>query len=70
MVLNALYVYLLLYLPSLPTDVASTVYAVGAKDDLSWTSLLQIYKTSLSEDSKSKILYALTRSGDAGKLNR
>lgn len=54
---------------SLPTDVASTVYAVGAKEDLGWTSLLQIYKTSLSEDSKSKMLYALTRTGDANKLS-
>ncbi|XP_075871276.1 endoplasmic reticulum aminopeptidase 2 [Nelusetta ayraudi] len=55
---------------NLPTDVASTIYSVGAKDDLGWTSLLQIYKTSLSEDSKSRILFALTRTGDTNKLNR
>lgn len=55
---------------NLPTDVASTIYSVGAKNDLGWTSLLQIYKTSLSEDSKSKILSALTRTGDTNKLNR
>lgn len=70
MILNPPCACLFLCFHSLPTDVASTIYAVGAKDDLGWTSLLQIYKVSLSEDSKSKILFALTCTGDANKLNR
>uniref|UniRef100_A0A8C5DEA1 Aminopeptidase n=1 Tax=Gouania willdenowi TaxID=441366 RepID=A0A8C5DEA1_GOUWI len=41
---------------SLPTDVAETVYSVGAQDDRGWDSLLHAYKTSISEAQKSKFL--------------
>lgn len=53
---------------SLPTDVAETVYSVGAQDDHGWPSLLHTYKISLSEAQKHKILYALTSSKDTSKL--
>uniref|UniRef100_A0A669DIF1 Aminopeptidase n=1 Tax=Oreochromis niloticus TaxID=8128 RepID=A0A669DIF1_ORENI len=52
----------------LPTDVAETVYSVGAQDDHGWASLLHTYKISLSEAHKHKILYALTSSKDTSKL--
>lgn len=55
--------------PSLPTDVAKTVYSVGAKEDHGWTSLLHTYKMSLSEAQKNKILFALTCSRDTNKLH-
>lgn len=55
--------------PSLPTDVAETVYSVGAKDDHGWTSLLHTYNMSLSEAQKNKILFALTCSRDTNKLH-
>lgn len=69
MILYTQYARLCLCLPSLPTDVAETVYAVGARDDLGWTALLQTYKTSLSEAQKRKILFALTCTRDKNKLN-
>lgn len=53
---------------SLPTDVAETVYSVGAQDDHGWASLLHTYKISLSEAQKHKILFALTTSKDTNKL--
>uniref|UniRef100_A0AAQ5ZU82 Aminopeptidase n=1 Tax=Amphiprion ocellaris TaxID=80972 RepID=A0AAQ5ZU82_AMPOC len=43
-----------------PTDVAETVFSVGAQDDHGWASLLNTYKTSLSAAQKHKILFALT----------
>ncbi|XP_077418444.1 endoplasmic reticulum aminopeptidase 2 [Vanacampus margaritifer] len=52
----------------LPTDVAQTVYAVGAQDDHGWASLLHMYKTSSSAAQKDKILFALTNSRDTNKL--
>ncbi|XP_047447734.1 endoplasmic reticulum aminopeptidase 2 [Mugil cephalus] len=55
---------------NLPTDVVETVYSVGAQDDHGWTSLLDKYKTSLSEAQKHKILFALTSSKDKDKLQR
>ncbi|XP_061624083.1 endoplasmic reticulum aminopeptidase 2 [Phyllopteryx taeniolatus] len=54
----------------LPTDVAETVYAVGARDDRGWASLLQLYKNSSSAAQKDKILVALTNSRDTNKLYR
>lgn len=56
--------------PSLPTDVAETVYSVGAQDDHSWASLLHTYNISLSAAQKNKILFALTCSRDTDKLQR
>lgn len=55
---------------SLPTDVAETVYSVGAQDDHGWASLLHTYNTSLSATQKEKILFALTCSRDPNKLLR
>uniref|UniRef100_UPI0037E80419 endoplasmic reticulum aminopeptidase 2 n=1 Tax=Semicossyphus pulcher TaxID=241346 RepID=UPI0037E80419 len=55
---------------NLPTDVAKTVYSVGAQDDHGWASLLHTYKVSLSAAQKSKILFALTCSNDINKLHR
>ncbi|XP_019956414.2 endoplasmic reticulum aminopeptidase 2 [Paralichthys olivaceus] len=55
---------------NLPTDVAETVYSVGAQDDHGWASLLHTYNISLSEALKSKILFALTCSKDTSKLER
>lgn len=55
---------------SLPTDVAETVYSVGAKDDHGWTSLLHVYNISLSEAQKNQILFALTCNREPNKLNR
>lgn len=56
--------------PSLPTDVATTVYSVGAQDDHGWASLLHTYNISLSAAQQSKILFALTCSKDTNKLLR
>ncbi|XP_047236213.1 endoplasmic reticulum aminopeptidase 2-like [Girardinichthys multiradiatus] len=55
---------------NLPTDVAETVFSVGAQDDYGWTSLLHTYKISLSEAQKKKILFALATSRDTDKLQR
>ncbi|XP_073321593.1 endoplasmic reticulum aminopeptidase 2 [Pagrus major] len=55
---------------NLPTDVAVTVYSVGAQDDHGWASLLHTYNISLSAAQKSKILFALTCSKDTDKLQR
>ncbi|XP_023269255.1 endoplasmic reticulum aminopeptidase 2-like [Seriola lalandi dorsalis] len=55
---------------NLPTDVAETVYSVGAQDDHGWTSLLHTYNVSLSAAQKYKILFALTCSRDTSKLER
>uniref|UniRef100_A0A8D0AKA3 Aminopeptidase n=1 Tax=Sander lucioperca TaxID=283035 RepID=A0A8D0AKA3_SANLU len=55
---------------NLPTDVAKTVFAVGAQDDHGWASLLHTYNISLSAAQKSKILFALTCSRDTNKLHR
>uniref|UniRef100_A0A7N6ADK8 Aminopeptidase n=1 Tax=Anabas testudineus TaxID=64144 RepID=A0A7N6ADK8_ANATE len=55
---------------SLPTDVAETVFAVGAQDDHGWASLLHEYNISLSAAQKAKILFALTCSRDTNKLQR
>ncbi|KAM9391999.1 endoplasmic reticulum aminopeptidase 2-like [Pholidichthys leucotaenia] len=53
---------------NLPTDVAETVYSVGAQDDHGWESLFDTYKVSLSEAQKEKILYALSSTRDTTKL--
>ncbi|XP_053277343.1 endoplasmic reticulum aminopeptidase 2 [Pleuronectes platessa] len=55
---------------NLPTDVAETVYSVGAQDDHGWASLLHKYNISLSEALKHQILSALTCSRDISKLER
>lgn len=55
---------------SLPTDVAETVYSVGAKDDRGWASLFHMYNISLSEAQKNQIMFALTCSTDPNKLKR
>ncbi|KAK2837344.1 hypothetical protein Q5P01_014556 [Channa striata] len=55
---------------NLPTDVAETVYSVGAQDDHGWASLLHAYNISLSAAHKQKILFALTCSRDTNKLQR
>lgn len=55
---------------SLPTDVAKTVFSVGAQEDRGWASLLHTYNISSSAAQKSKILFALTCSRDANKLHR
>uniref|UniRef100_A0A3Q2CW86 Aminopeptidase n=1 Tax=Cyprinodon variegatus TaxID=28743 RepID=A0A3Q2CW86_CYPVA len=55
---------------NLPTDVAETVFAVGAQDEHGWTSLLNTYKISLSDAQKDKILSALTSSKSKDKLHR
>ncbi|KAM8885152.1 endoplasmic reticulum aminopeptidase 2 isoform 1-T1 [Spinachia spinachia] len=55
---------------NLPTDVAETVFSVGAQDDRGWASLLHTYNISLSAAQKSQILFALTCSRDAKKLSR
>ncbi|XP_072244138.1 endoplasmic reticulum aminopeptidase 2 [Leuresthes tenuis] len=55
---------------NLPTDVAETVYSVGAQDDHGWASLLETYKISLSETQKHKIMFALTSSRHTDKLKR
>ncbi|XP_019722472.1 endoplasmic reticulum aminopeptidase 2 [Hippocampus comes] len=52
----------------LPTDVAQTVYAVGAQDHHGWASLLHMYRTSSSPAQKDKILFALTNSRNTTKL--
>ncbi|CAG07852.1 unnamed protein product, partial [Tetraodon nigroviridis] len=58
------------YTLNLPTDVAETVYSVGAKDDHGWTSLLHVYNVSFSAAQKGQILFALTCSTDPNKLHR
>ncbi|XP_007559396.1 endoplasmic reticulum aminopeptidase 2-like, partial [Poecilia formosa] len=55
---------------NLPTDVAETVFSVGAQNDHGWTLLLNTYRNSLSEAQKNKILSALTSSRDKDKLQR
>lgn len=55
---------------SLPTDVADTIYAVGAQDDRGWHYLLEKYEVSISAAEKSKILFALTSNRDSDKLLR
>uniref|UniRef100_A0A8C9TAW6 Aminopeptidase n=1 Tax=Scleropages formosus TaxID=113540 RepID=A0A8C9TAW6_SCLFO len=55
---------------SLPTDVAETVYSVGAQRNEGWTFLLEKYCHSLSGAEKSKILGALSSSKDLDKLSR
>ncbi|KAM3867544.1 endoplasmic reticulum aminopeptidase 2 [Diretmus argenteus] len=55
---------------NLPTDVAETVYSVGAQDDHGWASLFHTYTISFSETHKHKILSALASSRDINKLHR
>uniref|UniRef100_A0A667XWA7 Aminopeptidase n=1 Tax=Myripristis murdjan TaxID=586833 RepID=A0A667XWA7_9TELE len=55
---------------NLPTDVAETVYSVGARDEHGWASLFHTYTISLSEAQKEKILSALASSRDTSKLHR
>ncbi|XP_071381754.1 endoplasmic reticulum aminopeptidase 2 [Centroberyx affinis] len=55
---------------NLPTDVAETVYSVGAQDEHGWASLFHTYTISLSEAQKDKILSALASSRDTSKLQR
>ncbi|XP_074525912.1 endoplasmic reticulum aminopeptidase 2 [Halichoeres trimaculatus] len=54
---------------NLPTDVAETVYSVGAQDDHGWASLLHTYSVSISAAHKNKILFALTCSKNKDKLH-
>ncbi|TNM89443.1 hypothetical protein fugu_003677 [Takifugu bimaculatus] len=56
------------YTLNLPTDVAETVYSVGARDDRGWASLFHLYNISLSEAQKKRIMFALTCSTDPNKL--
>nr|XP_020509293.1 endoplasmic reticulum aminopeptidase 2-like [Labrus bergylta] len=55
---------------NLPTDVAETVYSVGAQGDHGWALLLHTYNISLSAAQKNTILYALTCTTDTNKLHR
>ncbi|KAK1893011.1 Endoplasmic reticulum aminopeptidase 2 [Dissostichus eleginoides] len=55
---------------NLPTDVAETVFSVGAQEDHGWASLLHTYNISSSAAQKGKILFALTCSRDTNKLHR
>lgn len=55
---------------SLPTDVAETIYTVGAQDNNGWHYLLEKYALSISAAEKSKILSALTSNKDPNKLLR
>ncbi|KAL4630054.1 endoplasmic reticulum aminopeptidase 2 [Arapaima gigas] len=54
---------------SLPTDVAATVYSVGAQTNEGWAFLLEKYRHSLSAAEKSKMLEALSKSKDLDKLS-
>ncbi|XP_010587897.1 leucyl-cystinyl aminopeptidase [Loxodonta africana] len=53
---------------SLPTDVMTTVFKVGAKSEKGWLFLLSKYITIGSEAEKNKILEALASSEDVRKL--
>ncbi|XP_059274265.1 leucyl-cystinyl aminopeptidase isoform X1 [Mustela nigripes] len=53
---------------SLPTDVMSTVFKVGAKTEKGWSFLLSKYVSIDSEAEKNKILEALASSEDVRKL--
>jgi len=53
---------------SLPTDVMSTVFKVGAKTEKGWSFLLSKYVSVDSEAEKNKILEALASSEDVRKL--
>ncbi|XP_033978205.1 endoplasmic reticulum aminopeptidase 2 [Trematomus bernacchii] len=55
---------------NLPTDVAETVFSVGAQEDHGWASLLHTYNISSSAAQQGKILFALTCSRDTNKLHR
>uniref|UniRef100_A0A672YT16 Aminopeptidase n=1 Tax=Sphaeramia orbicularis TaxID=375764 RepID=A0A672YT16_9TELE len=57
-------------LVTLPTDVAETVFSVGAQDEHGWNSLFYTYTTSLSEAQKHKIMSALASTKDTNKLHR
>ncbi|XP_029072251.1 leucyl-cystinyl aminopeptidase isoform X1 [Monodon monoceros] len=53
---------------SLPTDVMTTVFKVGAKTERGWSFLLSKYASIGSEAEKNKILEALASSEDVRKL--
>uniref|UniRef100_A0A5F9DP19 Aminopeptidase n=1 Tax=Oryctolagus cuniculus TaxID=9986 RepID=A0A5F9DP19_RABIT len=53
---------------SLPADVMTTVFKVGAKTDKGWTFLLNKYVSMGSEAEKNKILEALASSEDVRRL--
>lgn len=53
---------------SLPTDVMTTVFKVGAKTEKGWSFLLSKYVSIGSEAEKNKILEALASSEDVRKL--
>nr|XP_003479495.2 leucyl-cystinyl aminopeptidase [Cavia porcellus] len=53
---------------SLPTDVMTAVFKVGAKTDTGWSFLLSKYVSLESEAEKNKILEALASSSDTRKL--
>ncbi|XP_032131560.1 leucyl-cystinyl aminopeptidase isoform X1 [Sapajus apella] len=53
---------------SLPTDVMTTVFKVGAKTEKGWSFLLKKYNSIDSEAEKNKILEALATSEDVQKL--
>ncbi|XP_059949175.1 leucyl-cystinyl aminopeptidase isoform X2 [Mesoplodon densirostris] len=54
---------------SLPTDVMTTVFKVGAKTERGWSFLLSKYASIGSEAEKNKILEALASSEDVRKLH-
>ncbi|XP_048186963.1 leucyl-cystinyl aminopeptidase [Perognathus longimembris pacificus] len=53
---------------SIPTDVMTTVFKVGAKTETGWLFLLRSYSTVGSEAEKNKILEALASSEDVQRL--
>ncbi|XP_057611735.1 leucyl-cystinyl aminopeptidase [Chionomys nivalis] len=53
---------------SLPTDVMTTVFKVGARTETGWSFLLSMYFSMGSEAEKNKILEALASSEDVQKL--
>lgn len=52
----------------LPSDVALTVFAVGAQNPEGWDFLYNKYQSSLSSTEKTQIVFALCVSQDKEKL--
>ncbi|XP_054843508.1 leucyl-cystinyl aminopeptidase [Eublepharis macularius] len=55
---------------SLPTDVMKIIFTAGAKTEVGWQFLLQMYSSLVSEAEKLKILEALASTDDVGNLMR
>ncbi|XP_069082023.1 leucyl-cystinyl aminopeptidase-like isoform X2 [Pleurodeles waltl] len=53
---------------SLPTDVMKIVFKAGAKTEEGWTTLLNMYRSSMYEAEKTKLLEALASTDDVRKL--